>query len=122
MASRPDLAPFGPPLTGASSRCRPRSLHSWCSLRTNVGELVVRSNQTPPFFMPSSSPLDLSATASTSAGTGSDVKITCDCDASDLGLLAHLAPAVRCGAAYASHLYGSDELYPACIIVVHMQD
>jgi hypothetical protein len=94
MASRPDLAPFGPPLTGASSRWKPRSLQSWCNLRTSVGGLVVRSNQTLPFSI-SISPLGPSATAPTSGGPGSDVKITLDCAATDLGLSAHLAPA--CG-------------------------
>src|SRR5262245_57274046 len=107
MASRPDLAPLGPPLTGASSRCKSRSLQSWCSLRISVGELVVRSNQALPFSIPSISPLD---TASTSGGSGSEVKTTFDCAASNLGLSAHLAPALRCGFAESWRMSMHDEL------------
>src|SRR5262245_16634626 len=35
---------------------------------------------------------------------GSDVKMTCDCAASDIGLSAHLAPAVRCGIAVLAYV------------------
>jgi len=51
------------------------------------------------FSVPSISPLDPSATTSTSGGPGSDVKIICDFAARDWGLSAHLALALRCGVA-----------------------
>src|SRR5262245_35983170 len=48
---------------------------------------------------------------------GSDVNITCDCAASDLGLLAHLAPALRCGVAEASRMSCTTSWYPAFLKV-----
>src|SRR5689334_352775 len=92
-------APCGPPLTGASSRCRPRAVKRSCRRRISDGELVLRSNHAAPDRMPASSPASARATLSTSRGPGSDVKTTSAPSAASRGVSAHLAPAARCGAA-----------------------
>ena len=61
-------------------------------LRTIATELVDMSKNAVSGFMPSISPFGPSATASTSAGTGSEVNTTSDAAATCRGELAHSAP------------------------------
>ena len=64
-------------------------------LRTTATELVDMSKNAVSGFIPSMSPLGPSATASTSAGTGSEVNTTSICSPSALGLSAQVAPFAR---------------------------
>src|SRR2546427_397912 len=95
----PDFAPRGPPLTGASSMCTPRSAKILLIRRTTVGEFVLRSKYALPRARPARMPLSPSATPSTSGGVGSEVKTTSLASATCFGESAHLAPAERCGLA-----------------------
>ena len=99
MASLPDLAPFGPPLTGASSMWAPLSAKILLIRRTTVGEFVLRSKYARPRPSPARMPLSPRATASTSGGVGSEVNTTSLASATCLGESAHFAPAARCGLA-----------------------
>src|ERR1700692_1097331 len=76
IASLREAAPAGPPLTGASSMCAPFAANAALSFFTTAGALVDRSNQAAPGLMPARSPSGPSPTASTSGGSGSDVKMT----------------------------------------------
>ena len=64
-----------------------------------VGEPVDRSAYTLPGWAPWMMPSEPSATASTSLGPGSEVRISSLSRATAFGLSAHLAPRSRCGAA-----------------------
>ena len=98
-ASRPVSAPRGPPLTGASSMWIPRAWKAAWIRRTTEGALVVRSKYVVPAANPARSPCSPSATASTSAGPGSDVNTSSVAAATSRGVSAQLAPARRWGAA-----------------------
>ena len=70
-------------------------------MRTIATELVDMSKNAVSGFMPSINQLGPSATASTSAGTGSEVKMTSEASATARGELAHSAPLARNGSAAA---------------------
>src|SRR5262249_21100655 len=107
------LAPAGPPLTGASSTCPPRSLNAAWSRRIRVGELVDRSKNTVPGRRPWMRPSAPSATASTSDGPGSDVNTTSTPSATWRGVSFHCAPLARCGAAADLRMSWTDSAWPA---------
>ena len=119
MASFPEAAPLGPPLTGASRQCRSRAAKTSWMWRTMVGELVERSNSTVPGAMPAIRPsVSSSATASTSDGPGRDVMITSEAAASSRGVSAHLAPAARCVSALSRRMSCTVISAPALIRLV----
>src|SRR5690606_520427 len=92
-ARRPDRAPAGPPLTGASSTATSWPASASCTWRTTVGEFVDRSKYADPGRNPSTRPPAPSATSATSAGPGSDVKTTSLAAATAAGPSAQVAPA-----------------------------
>ena len=77
----------------------PRSANRAWIRRTTVGEFVDRSKYALPALSPASNPTSPSATASTSGGPGSEVSTTSLASATCRGVLAHVAPAARCGLA-----------------------
>jgi hypothetical protein len=105
-------APTGPPLTGASSICAPLAANAASSFFTTIGEFVERSKRAAPGLIPASRPSAAAATASTSAGSGNDVKITLACSATARGDSAHFAPVARCHAAAVLRLSLMMSLYP----------
>ena len=84
-------------------------------MRTTATELVDMSKNAVSGFMPSISPFGPSATASTSAGTGSEVNTTSACSASAFGLSAQIAPFARYGSAAARPQIVHDELVPGLL-------
>src|ERR1700712_5150074 len=96
MARRPLLAPFGPPLTGASRKSIPLSANVAWRDRTTSTAFVERSNQAEPLRKPSIRPLSPVPTFCTSAGVGNEVKTMSQASASARGLSAQGAPAFTC--------------------------
>jgi len=75
------------------------SANTACTLRTTVGELVVRSKQALPFWNPLSRPCSPSATDSISSGPGREVNTISVASATLRGESAQTAPAWMWGAA-----------------------
>ena len=85
IASLPDLAPCGPPLTGASSMWIPCSAKSFCDAahhRRRIGREVEAGRA---LLQALDQPVLPSATASTSGGPGSDRNTTSQASATALG-------------------------------------
>src|SRR5215472_14921603 len=83
-------------------------------LRTVATALVDMSKKAVSGRMPSISPFGPSATCSTSAGTGSDVKTTSLCAPTSRGELAQTAPFARNGSAAARLRSCTTSSCPAC--------
>src|SRR5882672_4314726 len=109
----PRCAPHTPPETGESSTCTPLSLKAACSFRIIVGEPVERSAKIVPVTAPWMIPLAPRATASTSFGPGSDVRISSLSRATSRGLSIHFAPSFRWGAAASRRTSLTMRLWPA---------
>ena len=92
IASCPDKAPLGPPLTGASNTCEPILENSANICRIKEGELVLRSMYVLPGPMPSIMPFSPKETAATSVGPGREVNTTSDKAATVAGSSAQVAP------------------------------
>ena len=106
----PDFAPWGPPDTGASSMLMPCSAQRADSERTTVGELVVRSNHTPPRFIDA---IRSAPTASASRGPGREVSTTSTALPSACTLSAQVAPAASCGLAASARTSKTTRSKPA---------
>ena len=85
------FAPGAPPVSGASSRWQPCRATSAPSSRTAAGALVERSTSTLPGAAPRS---HASATLRTTAGVGSERKLSSASRATASGPAAGLAPSI----------------------------
>jgi hypothetical protein len=90
---------LGPPLTGASRSSMPFSFKRAATLRTTVGELVLRSNQAAPARIEERSPPSPTPTSCISFGPGREVNTTSAPRAASAIVSAHTAPASSRGLA-----------------------
>ena len=93
--------------------CAPSASMRSATCRIRVGDPVERSAYTDPGCSPSERPCGPSATSSTSAGPGSEVSTIGACRATSSGVSAHVAPASRCGAVFASSMSLTTSSCPA---------
>ncbi len=92
IESDASIAPFSPPLTGASSDATSFFASSAAMRFVVAGAIVLMSIHSAPLRIPAAMPFSPSATDSTSGESGSIVMTTSLRDATSLGLDAGVAP------------------------------